>query len=288
MEVLLALIGLAVVGGAAVAVVAMRRPDILRGLVERANNELGRPAVGAGGPERGRPLDEAARDSEEVAMLRSYERQIASAQGRGDDAEATRLRRESEAFEEGWRAQRALRGKAPKRLLHYSLDEGVSSRDARELRGLLDRSRAVTTLSPEDWAVRGNAYMAVGDPGRAAETYRQAVQARPDDIDTVFHFAIALSQGDRQREALTAFDQVLAARPEDPDALAGRGNVLADLGQRSEALDAYGRAVVIDPGHIDALYNRANLLADDGQLEAAILAYDEDPCRAPGPAGRPQ
>ena len=274
MEVLLVLIGIAIVGGAAAAFVAIRRPDVLRGLVERAG---GLASSGLATPEsgRGEALDDVERDPEEAALLRSYDRQMASARGRGDAGETTRLRQESEALEEAWRAQRALRGSAPKQLVHYSLGEGLPSQEARELRGLLDRSRTLTTLTPEDWAIRGNGYMAVENPGRAADAYRRAIQDRPDDIDTVFHFAMALSQSDGQREALAAFDQVLIARPEDPDALAGRASVLTDLGQRGEALDAYQRALAIDPAHVDALYNRANLLADDGQLEAAIGAYDE-------------
>ncbi len=277
MELILLLVGLLIVAGAiaTAVVVDIRRPGTLGDLLDRARAVLSISPDTARTSRRGRPGDDAGRDPEEVSMLRSYDRQIASAQQRGDSAETTRLRRESEALEEAWRAQRAIRGRAPKRLFHYSLGAGVSSRDARELRALLDHSRTLTTLSSEDWATRGNAYMAVEDPARAAEVYRRALQGRPDDIDIAFHFAIALSQSDRQREALAAFDQVLAVRPDDPDALAGRGNVLADLGQRSEALDSYREALAIDPAHVDALYNRANLLADDGQFEEAIRAYDE-------------
>ena len=274
MEIFLLFLMVIVIAGGVVVAVGANRAGGIQQLLAATGIQIGRPNRGSF-PTRSQDIDDRDRDPDELAMLRSFDRQIASAEERGDSTVAGRLRKESESLEEAWRAQRALRGRAPKRLSQYSLGEGLTSNDTRALRDLLDRSRSLTTLSPPDWVIRGNAYMAVDDSTRAAEVYRRALQDLPDDVDTAFHFAIALSQGGRQREALAAFDRVLEARPDDPDSLTGRGNALADLGERTQALDSYRRALAGDPRNVDALYNRANILADDGQYDAAIRAYEE-------------
>jgi tetratricopeptide (TPR) repeat protein len=276
MEIFFLLFAFMVIAVGAIAMAARAdRTGRIRAMFAQARIQISRPGSGVRSPGSRVGSDGEIRDPEELASLESFERQITSAERRGDSEEAARLGRQSESMEEAWRAQRALRGRAPKRLPQYSLGEGLSSRDTRELREMLDRSRTLTTLSPDDWSIRGNGYMAVDDIAHAAEAYRRALQEQPDNVDTMFYFAVALSQGDRQREALATFDRVLEFRPDDPEALTGRANALADVGQRKDALESYRQALEADPGHVDALYNRANVLADDGQLDAAIRAYDE-------------
>ena len=211
-------------------------------------------------------------DEEEESFWRSFERQISSAERRGDTEEVERLRREYEGYEEAWRAQRTLRGRAPANF-SSEIEGGLSPNRLTELRTLLERSRRLDSLSAEDWALRGNAYLAVDDADRAVEAYRQALRAQPDDLDVVTHFATALGRIGRLHEALEAYDRLLQTRPTDPDLNTSRGNVLTDLDRSQEALEAYEAALNARPDHAEALYNRGNVLSDFGRLDEALDSY---------------
>ncbi|MYD36132.1 MAG: tetratricopeptide repeat protein [Dehalococcoidia bacterium] len=210
----------------------------------------------------------------EQDFWRSFERQIASAERRGDNEEAERLRRIYESHEEAWRAQRALRSRAP------------SSRDAAspnalqahlrpEVRLLLERSEVLETFSAQDWVFRGNAYLAIGEDERAAAAYRQALRELPEDPQIRLLYAVALQRDGELRDALQVYDSLLSANGQnDPVVLAGRGNVLADMDRFEDAIRDFDSALSINGQDGDTLYDRARALSDSGRLEDAITGFE--------------
>lgn len=264
----------ALVGAALIAVVVVEWrmkffSNLFRGLSERAQGETPQNARGADAPDRAEVRAEVEQD-----FWRSFERQIASAERRGDNEEAERLRRMYESHEEAWRAQRALRSRAP------------SSRDAAspnalqahlrsEVRQLLERSEILETFSAQDWVFRGNAYLAIGEDKRAAGAYRQALRELPEDPQIRLLYAVALRRNGELREALQVYDALLSGgREADPEILAGRGGVLAELDRFEDAIRDFDSALRINEQDGDTIYDRARALSDSGRLDDAITGFE--------------
>ena len=212
-------------------------------------------------------------EDDEQTFRGSLERQIASAERRGDSLEAERLRRAYESNEEAWRAQRSLRSRAPSNNVAASTN-ALQPNQRGEVRSLLDRSARLESLSGEDWAVRGNSFLALGDPDHAAAAYRQAMRDMPEDRDLLRLQAVALLRARRPREALATYDALMALG-EDNDAAthSGRGSALAELDRTDEALEAFDAALRLKPDDAETIYDRGRLLSDIGRLEDAIQSF---------------
>ncbi len=214
-------------------------------------------------------------EEEEQDFWRSFERQIASAERRGDSAEAARLRLTYESHEEAWRAQRSLRSRSP------------ASRDAAsanalpanlrvEVRNLLERSSVLESLSAQDWVFRGNAYLALGEDERAVGAYRQAIRELPEDPQILLLCAVSLQRAGRLRESLAMYDSLISADGDsNADILARRGNVLAELDRLEDALRDFDAALRIEAANGETIYDRARALSDIGRLDDAIAGYQD-------------
>lgn len=210
----------------------------------------------------------------EQDFWRSFERQIASAERRGDNEEAARLRRMYESHEEAWRAQRALRSRAPASRDAAS-PHALQAHLRAEVRLLLERSDVLETFSAQDWVFRGNAYLAIGEDARAAAAYRQALRELPEDPQIRFLYAVALQRDGELREALQVYDALASASGENnPAVLAGRGNVLAEMDRFDDAIRDFDSVLRINGQDGDTIYDRARALSDSGRLDDAILGFE--------------
>ncbi len=212
-------------------------------------------------------------EEEEQNFWRSFERQIASAERRGDSAEAERLRRAYESHEEAWRAQRALRSRAPS-ARDAPFAAALQPNQRGEVRTLLERSAILESLSPQDWLIRANAHLSLGDAERAAAAYRQALRELPDDPQILRLSAIALRRAGQLRESLQTYDALISLGEDSrADVLSGRGNVLADMDRLDEALQDFDSALRLNAADGDTIYDRARALSDIGRLDDAIDGY---------------
>ena len=277
---IIAVVGAAVVAGLAVAEWRSQAVSgFLRGMSERRGGGAAPDASGvtersAVDREEDAAEREEVRAEEEQDFWRSFERQIASAERRGDEEEAARLRRDYELHEEAWRAQRALRSRAPS-------SRDAASRNALEahlrsdVRTLLERSAVLESFSAQDWVFRGNAYLAIGDDERATGAYRQALRELPEDPQIRYLYAVALQRDGELREALQVYDGLLSGGGEtDAGALSGRGNVYAELDRFEEAIRDFDAALRVNGQDGDVIYDRARALDDLGRLEDAIAGYE--------------
>ncbi len=268
--IIVVLVVAALIGGAYLEWRAQFFSSLLRDMSERRRAQaLPEDADGADAPDR-----EEVRAEVEQDFWRSFERQIASAERRGDNEEAERLRRMYESHEEAWRAQRALRSRAPSSRDAASAN-AVQANLRADVRKLLESSAVLESFSAQDWVVRGNAYLAIGDDERAAVAYRQALRETPDDAQIRLLYAVSLQRDGDLREALQVYDALVSASGDaDPDILAGRGNVLADMDRFDDAVRDFDAALRISGQDGDIIYDRARALSDSGRLDDAIAGFE--------------
>ena len=83
-----------------------------------------------------------------------------------------------------------------------------------------------------------------------------------------------LSEGDREEEALSAYNKALDLKPDYADAYHNRGVAKGSLGRYEEAIADYDAAIHLNPQLADAYNNRGNAKGDLDQHEAAIADFD--------------
>ena len=269
---LITIIGVLVVAAIGIGILEWRMnffSNLFREMMERSSpDSASSRAADPDTPER-----EDVRGEVEQEFWLSFDRQIASAERRGDNEEAQRLRRAYESHEEAWRAQRALRSRAPS-----SQDAASPTALQAHLRGdvraLLERSDLLETFSSDDWVIRANGYLAVGEPDRAAGAYRQALRGTPNDPQLELLYAVALQRSGQLRESLRIYDGLLSADgAPTPPLLVGRGKVLAELERYDDAIRDFDAALNITGEDGDTLYERSRALADADRLDEAIAGF---------------
>ncbi len=143
----------------------------------------------------------------------------------------------------------------------------------------LDESAAdAAQASPALLAARADAWLAVGDRGKAQEGYAQALAAQPGLA------AALLGQGNMAwmakdgALALQLAEQAVQANPKDPAVFRFKGSVLRHQGKPEAALDALGQALALQPDHLFARVERTDLEIELKQYAAAkadIAALDK-------------
>ena len=155
----------------------------------------------------------------------------------------------------------------------------------------------------------GNLYSQLGEPEKAIEAYRTAIE-----VDDLFHpakmnLAVLYNAAGRNEEAEALLREVLDAYPEEAQAAYSLGLLLAEMGRLDEAVDFLGRAatpnsdwarahynfglalqavrrideaeaallraVEIEPENLDYLYGLADHYARAGNIRAAILVAEQ-------------
>ncbi len=119
--------------------------------------------------------------------------------------------------------------------------------------------------------VRGLIHAALGDPGKAEESFRRALQLNPRDADAMHNWGWVLCQDGRYAEADAQFERALA-QPRYlgvPRTLLAQGVCRMRAGQWDAAERALTRAYEFDPSNPAAAYNLSELLLRRGDLERA-------------------
>jgi tetratricopeptide (TPR) repeat protein len=104
----------------------------------------------------------------------------------------------------------------------------------------------LTPASPPQghvWYLLGAVYHAQGKSAEAVESFRQAIELRPDFAHTHYHMGIALAEQVKHAEAEECFRRALALMPGFGGCLAQLGHALAAQGKFAEAEKVYREAL---------------------------------------------
>jgi len=116
---------------------------------------------------------------------------------------------------------------------------GVTKLNAREYpAALADLKRAVelNPALPDVYAYYGQALEATGDPARALEAYRKAIDANPADFLANREAGVLLKNEQKFDEALVYLDRALQTRPHDLDARYNVSSIHVQQGNLNTAL----------------------------------------------------
>ncbi len=122
------------------------------------------------------------------------------------------------------------------------------------------------------WRVQwgmARAAQSLNRPDIAVAAYKEACNARPDNILLHRSLAEVLVHADLPIEALEYADEVLHMSSDDVENLAWYAGLAARLGDNQKAVSALERAVQINPQRPDLLVNLAQWQLSAGDLEAA-------------------
>jgi len=110
----------------------------------------------------------------------------------------------------------------------------------------------------------GVIYATNGDPGRAIDWFRRALDANPADARHHQSLADALSVSGRYREAVDHYAMALGLRPDLPHAQFNLAVALEHIGEKDRALVHYRHALDCDPRDDDARWAIDRLEAAQG------------------------
>ena len=105
---------------------------------------------------------------------------------------------------------------------------------------------------------------------KAAESFRRAVQIRPDFLEARYNLAYACNLLNRHADAVEHYRAVLAKAPNNLDALNNLASSLHKIGRRDEAVEAY-RVLARLSAHYPLLeHNLSLILFEMGDRESAL------------------
>lgn len=114
-----------------------------------------------------------------------------------------------------------------------------------------------------------------GEPERAVEYFKMAIQEDPDNGLAHFNWATALNILGRPEEAISQFQEALRIDPNSAEVHYSLGNTWDALGHPQEALVHYHEALRIVPTFVAAHINCGNALVSVGRPEEAMSHYQE-------------
>jgi len=130
-----------------------------------------------------------------------------------------------------------------------------------------DRSEAVRLNN------LGTAYVNQQVFEKAANYFRQAVQADPNLVFARLNEGIALANSQKTEEAKAAFEEVVKREPENPRGWYNLGLLDKSIGDGKAAIEAFQKASQLAPNDADAAYFLGMAMLQDGQNEAAVLVF---------------
>ena len=120
---------------------------------------------------------------------------------------------------------------------------------------------------------RGRSAMRARDFATAAEAFQQAVDLRPNEVDSWFRLGLARSANDEGDAAIAAYRKATEMDPGHAKAHNNLGNVLFRRDDYEEALTWYERALAIEPDYMLARYHQGWVLRHYNRNEEAEAAF---------------
>jgi Tfp pilus assembly protein PilF len=119
----------------------------------------------------------------------------------------------------------------------------------------------------------GNSLHAAGKYDQAADSYRQAIEFRPDHAQAFHNLGVTRMIQRRPLEAIAAYEQAVRIKPDYPEPHQNLGALMQRLGRDDRALYHYGQALQFAPQSVEVRYNLALLAQERDMLDDAIRGY---------------
>jgi tetratricopeptide (TPR) repeat protein len=150
-----------------------------------------------------------------------------------------------------------------------------------------DQFRAALRARPDDAMIHnnlGNALRLQGDKAGAVASFRQALQLGPALAEAHSNLGQMLLEQYRAEQALPHCREAVRLRPDLAEAQNNLGNVLRELGQLAEARDCYAEALRLNPELALTYSNMGQALQEEGRLPEAVGWYQRGLQREPNSA----
>jgi tetratricopeptide (TPR) repeat protein len=110
----------------------------------------------------------------------------------------------------------------------------------------------------------GISYQEVGLLEHAAVAFRQSLERRPLEPDTLFNLALLESRRGARGAARELYRKALSLEPDFADARANLGVLMAEDGELDGAAEEFRRVLGVRPDHVEALLNLGNVELERG------------------------
>ena len=133
----------------------------------------------------------------------------------------------------------------------------------------IDAMAAVTERAPALDVLRGEAWLALGQPEKAHDAFESVLKDQPSQPDALIGMArYALTQDD-QAGALRYADLASDKNPRAVDVWLFKGELARAKEEHEAALKAYDTVLQIEPGNVNALVLKAHVQINSKQFDAA-------------------
>jgi tetratricopeptide (TPR) repeat protein len=126
---------------------------------------------------------------------------------------------------------------------------------------LFTHAKSVTANNSSAEFFIGLSHEKQGDPEKAIEHYKAAIELNPYDYLSHYDLAQLLRKAGQLQSAAEHYRVTLQIRPSDMNARLNLANILPQLGRTAEAIQLYNDVLQVDPDSLDALNNLAWLFA---------------------------
>ena len=152
-----------------------------------------------------------------------------------------------------------------------------------EFKKLIEETEAEAAKGdPKLLVNRGNAFMALGEPAKAKQSYEAALAKQPGFSDALLGLSgHAFSQNDAEGGHRYAAEAA-AKDPNNPDVWMYQGMLAGRAGKNEEALAAYDKVLALKPAHRSAHIEKAYLEIGMGKFDAAKADLDAARKASPG------
>ena len=130
---------------------------------------------------------------------------------------------------------------------------------------------------PEPHYAYGEAWLAIGEPGRAAQAFAAAVRLKPAWPDAWINLGLAYYREGAIGDAKTAMRQALRRAPDHPAAIANLAAFMRITGEGAAAEALLRAAIARDPANAAARLNLAAQLLQEERPEEALALLDAAP-----------
>jgi len=120
----------------------------------------------------------------------------------------------------------------------------------------------------------GNALNSCGEPEKALDAYKRALELRPGDKTIINNIGNALKSQGKLQQAIACFNKAIDIDPRYIDAYINIGNALREQGSLSEATASYNKAIALNPGCPGAHSNLAIALLSGGNFRSGWREYE--------------